>query len=477
MDFVKDATGALITSINAVQTVTGVTATTITFANTGANFATVTQTTAFVNKTGTTCDCATPDDASETLQITLPSDAIQTDMDLRFVGVFSDDEINHQTYLCVIFYASAPATSEVMTVRACRLVSGTTYALKVRRQQFGTAQLNFASGDRAWIIAKSAVEPFSHAIVKNGMLLADWSAYRLSAFTASSSVAPDAILTTSTRSITTNVATLTCYRAHGFYTGQKVLISNMGSTAYNTASPVAITVTSTTAFTYACVAANEGTTADVAGIVDTTHRFYDPWPSTITWLVIQRNGTDMGSGYGTDSSTADVQFISFRIDDGNADILDVRLEARQGSLVSPIYNKSFGGIGRAVTSASFNLALGAWSIYAVVTDMAGRVTEQQLAPVAGGSPVVLSCTVALTCAAPYGSGGSLLCATAGATLYYYLAAGYAAAPPTGAFGGVWTSGWTLYTGGTVNIPYFHYSLHTVATHSGYTTSAVVSYYA
>lgn len=68
---------------------------------------------------------------------------------------------------------------------------------------------------------------------------------------------------TATRARTSNVATVTTGLVHGFSTGQIVNIQGMGS-GYD-AYGVTVTVTSTTAFTYANTGANESSTPDTSG--------------------------------------------------------------------------------------------------------------------------------------------------------------------------------------------------------------------
>ena len=71
---------------------------------------------------------------------------------------------------------------------------------------------------------------------------------------------------TATRARASNVATLTTGSAHGLSTGNVVTIHTLGGTGYN-AESVTITVTSTTAFTYANTGSDEGSTSDTAGLV------------------------------------------------------------------------------------------------------------------------------------------------------------------------------------------------------------------
>ena len=83
----------------------------------------------------------------------------------------------------------------------------------------------------------------------------------------------DDSITSTHRTRSTNVSTITTTAAHGLVTGQAVTISGLGGSDYN-ASDVVITVTSTTAFTYANTGSDEGSTADTNGVV-TNNSFLD----------------------------------------------------------------------------------------------------------------------------------------------------------------------------------------------------------
>tara|TARA_R100000781_G_scaffold53820_1_gene35184 strand:+ start:2340 stop:4946 length:2607 start_codon:yes stop_codon:yes gene_type:complete len=119
----------------------------------------------------------------------------------------------------------------------------------------------------------------------------------------------DDSITTTHRTRSSNVSTLTTASAHGLVTGQAVTISGLGGSDYN-ASDVVITVTSTTAFTYANTGSDEGSTADTNGVV-TNDSFlddfdflnlvdllitdeYDAPKSTMTGLTLAQNNMVAG---------------------------------------------------------------------------------------------------------------------------------------------------------------------------------------
>ena len=76
----------------------------------------------------------------------------------------------------------------------------------------------------------------------------------------------DDSITTTHRARATNVTTLTTAVAHGLISNQVVTVASVGGSGYNAAN-VTITVTSTTAFTYANDGDDESTAADTAGVI------------------------------------------------------------------------------------------------------------------------------------------------------------------------------------------------------------------
>ena len=80
--------------------------------------------------------------------------------------------------------------------------------------------------------------------------------------------------TTTFRSRTTNVATLTTSVAHGFVVGDTVIITGVGGTGYN-ATAVITVVGTTTTFSYANTGSDEGSTADTGGSINGVVDFRD----------------------------------------------------------------------------------------------------------------------------------------------------------------------------------------------------------
>lgn len=102
------------------------------------------------------------DDDTENLRLTLDPLTIAPDL-LSIQETQSADMVNDDTMLLVVIRAAAPAESEVMTLKAIRIVgSDTFYRLKVRRARFGSSRLSFVTGDRAWIIRRASLVVYRH---------------------------------------------------------------------------------------------------------------------------------------------------------------------------------------------------------------------------------------------------------------------------------------------------------------------------
>jgi len=102
------------------------------------------------------------DDDTETLRLTIDPLTIAPDL-LSIQETQSADMINDDTMLLVVIRAAAPAESEVMTLKAIRIVGGESfYRLKVRRARFGSSRLSFVTSDRAWIIRRASLVEYRH---------------------------------------------------------------------------------------------------------------------------------------------------------------------------------------------------------------------------------------------------------------------------------------------------------------------------
>jgi hypothetical protein len=98
-------------------------------------------------------------------------------------------------------------------------------------------------------------------------------------------------LATTSRTRTSNVATIITSVAHGLITGDTVTISGLGGTGYND-SDVTVTVTDYITFTYSNTGGDEGVTGDTAGLVFFNFTFpHNPnvFDSTINKFIEQKD--------------------------------------------------------------------------------------------------------------------------------------------------------------------------------------------
>lgn len=90
------------------------------------------------------------------------------------------------------------------------------------------------------------------------------------------------------RARTSNVATIVTGTPHGLWTGAVITTTTFGGSGYNQVG-VAVTVVNATTFTYANTGANEGTTADTAGVITLTgmaSASVKPGPNDAGWIAI-----------------------------------------------------------------------------------------------------------------------------------------------------------------------------------------------
>lgn len=127
------------------------TSTTFTFANTGSNEGTTTD-------TGGTIDPGN-DDVTETMRVTLDGGTVAADL-AKMSTTQTEDAIADNAVAVVVFDATNAKTFEVFTLRAIRIASGESfYRLKVRRARFGTSRRAASTSDRVFIVYRSDLVP------------------------------------------------------------------------------------------------------------------------------------------------------------------------------------------------------------------------------------------------------------------------------------------------------------------------------
>lgn len=156
-----------------------------------------------------------------------------------------------------------------MCILGLAVAKGQPHVLDIIR--YGRAQSRFTGGETANFCV------FSGFAALNDASSARWGLIQLTAggylWKGLMKIGLSTVATTN-RARTSNVATLTTGAAHGFKVGDTLTMTGIGGVSYNTTAVVA-SVPTTTTFTYANVAANEGSTADTGGSIDGIADFRD----------------------------------------------------------------------------------------------------------------------------------------------------------------------------------------------------------
>jgi|GEM_PF-3589333 len=131
------------------------TSTSFTFANTGSNVSTTTDT------GGTVLPAY--DDVTEALRVTLDTQTNAADL-AKMLTTQTEDSIDDVAICVVVFDQSDAKNFEVMALRNMRIATGESfYRLKVRRYRFGSKKRNGVTGDQVFIAYRSDLVAFSSA--------------------------------------------------------------------------------------------------------------------------------------------------------------------------------------------------------------------------------------------------------------------------------------------------------------------------
>jgi hypothetical protein len=142
-------------SFNGLVTVASVpSSSSFTYANPGSNVATVLDTAGVV-------DCLF-DDLNESFKFG-PETGTNSSDRAKMFQTQTEDAINDNALLAIVFDDADPKTFEIFTVRQIRQLTGETFwRLKVRRARFGTPKRAANGGDQAWIVYRSDLVALYH---------------------------------------------------------------------------------------------------------------------------------------------------------------------------------------------------------------------------------------------------------------------------------------------------------------------------
>jgi len=360
------------------------------------------------------------DDDTQALRVEMASETPAPDLD-RLDDTQTDDAVEDNALLVFVVRASAPSQVEIMTVKSGTLVAGRTYDFVVRRARFGTLQggdgaYSWDAGDRAWVIYRRLLAPFTSA---------QFAALATGGGTAYFRIVP--------------------------------------GTAYQSADPADV---------YDAGTNPNGRTTEVE------FEFADPFAPTAEWTAIQHRPDALTTW--SDITDFDTEFdpsTQFRLvasaHDGNADLATADLQATAGNLAATLFSGAVSGDYSEI-EAIISLASGDWDIVLKVTDATGRLAEQHLAPVGGGSPVAIRVRPAgwnvvanpvLNRVTPAPSNQfkfNLTCSTPASTIYYQITGVGDPPGPT----------WTTYPGGDI-VQTLGKRVHAYAAAAGMVDSAKV----
>lgn len=143
------------TTFNGVVTVASTpTTSSFTYSNPGSNVGTTADTSGVV-------DCVY-DDLNESFQVVLSGSVNLSDRS-KMMQTQTEDAINDNALLAIVFDDSDPKSFEIFTVREMRLAIGESfYRLKVRRARYGTAKRAALGGDPVWIVYRDDLVSLYH---------------------------------------------------------------------------------------------------------------------------------------------------------------------------------------------------------------------------------------------------------------------------------------------------------------------------
>ena len=319
-----------------------------------------------------------PDDDSGTLQVAL--DQFTVDGDLANVSSSqSADAINDNAVLVVVFSAANPAVFEIMTLRSLAVVGGV-YQLNVRRSRYNTLRQAFSTGDRCFIIERSELTMYSHALFSQFSEQGTTATFRLQAFTPRE-VAELGQDQSSGLLVVGETYTIVSDQAGDDFT-------NIGAATNATGVVFAATGTTPTTWTHGSTLSGPTLCPDI------NYTFTDVFAPTVTWFLLEAMlpGTTVFSPITdwTDGFPVATRFqFSFTVTCPAA-LQQVEMIALNGSTQQLIFARTYAGDGSASCTATFTLpAAVSWNVIAVVKDASGLVSDFQLTPPVPGTPTQL----------------------------------------------------------------------------------------
>lgn len=153
--------------------------TTFTYASTGANETTTTD-------TGGTVDPG-DDDVTEAFRVTTHASTNAADL-AKVLQTQTEDAVSDNALVAIVFNASNRKQFEVFAVRAIRMASGETfYRIKVRRSRYNTTRRAAASGDPVFLVYRNDLVAMRAQGITDALTAQSTAVFRLQSATAYSS--------------------------------------------------------------------------------------------------------------------------------------------------------------------------------------------------------------------------------------------------------------------------------------------------
>jgi hypothetical protein len=242
------------------------------------------------------------------------------------------DEVNNNTLLLFAFSAGDSSRFEIMSVKSIEAAGGGFYRARVRRSAYGTRPGGdgvhvWNAPDRFFIVFRSALAPIQHE----------------------------------------SFARLASTKAHALFR---------------------------------LAPASPWLQADVEDVFDPArnpnglaaefpHTFSNPYAPTVTWISLQRNGTEIADFVASFAPTDQFQF-TFRLTDANGDLVQATVTARMGTVDRTLWAQTLAPAYEVIRTAQFTIPNpGSWQIVCTVRDAAGNVSEVPLTMVGDTEPVTL----------------------------------------------------------------------------------------
>lgn len=416
------------------------TSTTFTFANTGSNVSTTTD-------TGGTVDPGL-DDVTETLRVTLNGSTDASDLS-KMMGTQTEDAVADNAF-CVLIQDEV-STATTNRARASNVVT-LTFAAAHKffvGQQITVAGLADSTFNGLFTVASvptSTTLTYANtgsavtSTADTGGTVTPYKSFEVLTLRAMRVVGAEAFYRVKARRGRFNTA------LRKSSVGSQVWIFNRYDLEPMTSNQFAGFLAGLSTATFRLQSVNAESVASLTDATlcpDIAYTFNDPYAPQFSFVSVKAAGAEI-TDFTTNYTTTTDFSVSAIITDASADLIEGRLYARLGTTEVTLWSQAFSPSGQQSFATTFRLpSNGEWQVWVSGKDSSGRVKRMQMTPGGGGAAVTLKVGVGsggTVCASPVATpadGGypynsitvSLSCSTSGATIKYSVVA-FGAAPGT-----------------------------------------------